>query len=582
MLVPLAAQLILIFQLSEIEKKAEADAARADKARRISTEVNNLVRDMADIASITGVGEQAGVDTILSLKNSIKGIVEDFKRLEKLVEDDPEKLAIVAAAKKSAGESGWIFKELLASNISGSIAHDDRKELWHRLRVSVKGAMSKKLIAMNEKELSISDQSPRAQAELRQYSRDLLMGFAVFDITCAILISLFIAVEIKKRLDRLVENTTRLGIGKELLPHIKGSDELSVLDSSFHNMADLLNEASRKERAATENAVDMICSINKNLQFVSANPASEKILDQPLSDIIGRRLSEFVQPESWPAMEKAIAEVQSQNPVESLEIDLIDSKKQIVHSLWSMRFSKVEGTIFAVVHNITERKRAEEMQKALVAMMTHDLRSPLNAVGNVLEMLSMGYYGELGDQGNNMVELATRNTQQMRTLVDNMLDHDKMQAGKLSLSCKKVEVENLFNQSRELVLPNAVKKKIEIAIKDGNVSVDADEEKISRVLVNLLSNAIKYCPENSAISLSCSSNDGYATLEVSDNGPGIADENLPHLFDPYYQTDAEHSNVGTGLGLTVCKELVTLHGGKIWVTSKLGEGTQFHFTLPLT
>lgn len=125
-------------------------------------------------------------------------------------------------------------------------AHDDRKELWHRLRVSVKGAMSKKLIAMNERELSISDRSPRAQAELRQYSRDLLMGFAVFDITCAILISLFIAVEIKKRLDRLVENTTRLGIGKELLPHIKGNDELSVLDSSFHNMADLLNEASRK------------------------------------------------------------------------------------------------------------------------------------------------------------------------------------------------------------------------------------------------------------------------------------------------------------------------------------------------
>ena len=273
--------------------------------------------------------------------------------------------------------------------------------------------------------------------------------------------------------------------------------------------------------------------------------------------------------------------MQTENPIESLEIPLTDGKKNVVHSLWSMRFSQAEGTIFAVVHNITERKKAEEMQKALVSMMTHDLRSPLNAVGNVLEMLSMGYYGELEGEGDNMVDLATRNTQQMRTLVDNMLDHDKMQAGKLSLNCRAIEVGQLFNKSRELVLPNAVKRNIEISVTNSTANVNADEEKITRVLVNLLSNAIKYCPENSKIKLSCSVDGDFATLEASDNVPGIADEKLACIFDPYFQTAEEHSSVGTGLGLTVCRELVILHGGKIWVTSKQDDGTQFHFTLPL-
>ena len=300
--------MVLVFLLSDIEKKAELDAARAEKAKQINNQVNNLIHDMAEIASITDVGGEmgGGADTIIALREGVKSIRHDFKELEKAAAGEPGKLAIITNAEQATIQSGQIFKELLSANISSSINREEKKVLWHRLRAAIRASMSKQLIDLNEYEQSVSNEGPKAQAELRQRTRDLLTGYAVFDLSFALIIFLFIAFQIKKRLDRLVQNTTLLAMGRELLPHIKGSDELSVLDESFHAMADLLNEASRKERAATENAVDMICSINKNLQIIAANPAAEKILDCPLSEIIGRRLSDFIERDSWPEMEKAI------------------------------------------------------------------------------------------------------------------------------------------------------------------------------------------------------------------------------------------------------------------------------------
>ncbi len=150
-------------------------------------------------------------------------------------------------------------------------------------------------------------------------------------------------------------------------PKIGGTDEIALLDESFHEMAQRLDEASRKERAVTENAVDMICSLDKGLRFISANPATQSFLKCLPGDIVGMRLMDFVSPSDWPAAVAAFDSLeQDAQSIESLELRLIARGGVVVDIEWSMRYSALEKSILCVVHNISERKRAEELRQELV------------------------------------------------------------------------------------------------------------------------------------------------------------------------------------------------------------------------
>jgi len=220
----------------------------------------------------------------------------------------------------------------------------------------------------------------------------------------------------------------------------------------------------------------------------------------------------------------------------------------------------------------------------VVAMITHDLRTPLSTIRNFLEMLGSAMYGELTEKGEKMLALADRSSARMLSLINDLLDVEKIKAGMMELSIADTQLASVLEHCAQSVASLAEAGGIKIEVSSENIIVRADEDRLSRVVTNLLSNAIKFSPSGSTITLAARlGTDGqFAEVMVKDEGRGIPQEMIGTIFDRFTQVmeSDSRSKGGSGLGLAICKALVELHGGTISAASQNGEGTTFTFTVP--
>jgi signal transduction histidine kinase len=224
---------------------------------------------------------------------------------------------------------------------------------------------------------------------------------------------------------------------------------------------------------------------------------------------------------------------------------------------------------------------SSRMKQELVGMLTHDLRTPLTFIQGCLDMMTQGRLGELNDRGRKLIKLANRNSFFMMGLINDLLDSQKIQSHMMSIESEEVCIAELFEQVRLTVADWVEEHGIKIEIEDSDLFVKGDQEKLCRVLLNLVSNAVKYSKDGDTIALGARELKGQVEVTVADQGPGIPKEMLKAVFDRFQQVSTDgQARKGSGLGLSICQDLVSLHGGKIWVTSERGMGSTFHFTLP--
>lgn len=229
-----------------------------------------------------------------------------------------------------------------------------------------------------------------------------------------------------------------------------------------------------------------------------------------------------------------------------------------------------------------ERRRRAEMlvqvREDVLAVVAHDLRNPLNLILMTSELLA----GEqlTDERRTEILGISTRAAKEMNRLIDDLLDHVRLQAGKLSLDVEEVNVDVIVRQAEETFRPLAERRhlRLEVAPHDGAV-VSADLKRVSQILGNLIGNAIKFTPDHGLVSLRVIPGDRQVVFQVIDNGPGIAPDQMSHLFDNFWQA-RRNDQRGVGLGLAIAKELVEAHGGRIWVESEVGRGSTFSFSLP--
>jgi signal transduction histidine kinase len=225
------------------------------------------------------------------------------------------------------------------------------------------------------------------------------------------------------------------------------------------------------------------------------------------------------------------------------------------------------------------------MKEEFLALTTHDLRSPLTVISGVINFFTSGRLGELSPEQRNMVSMMERNTQSLIELVNDLLDASKLESGTMRLELAPVRLGELIAELRETMLPMAREK--EIALEDatpaGLPPARADRPKLRRVLVNLLTNALKFTPRGGRVELSARAEGRMLRVSVADTGVGIQPEDLARLFDKFEQarSRATRGEKGTGLGLYITRQLVELHGGRIEVTSEVGRGSTFSFTIPI-
>jgi len=236
--------------------------------------------------------------------------------------------------------------------------------------------------------------------------------------------------------------------------------------------------------------------------------------------------------------------------------------------------------------DITERWELEQMKTQFVSLVSHELRTPLTSIKGSLGLILAGAAGEISPQARQFLEIALNSTDRLIRIVNDLLDLSKLEAGKVQLNLVEVsprevveecitELES-FAESRKITILNEVPENLPTVL--------ADRDRLKQTIINLLSNAIKFSPEGKKVIVGAEMFDSKAVkFWVKDFGIGIPEDELDRIFEKFAQVKkkAVSPTEGTGLGLSITKQIVELHGGRIWVESEVGKGTTFYFTIPL-
>jgi PAS domain S-box-containing protein len=233
--------------------------------------------------------------------------------------------------------------------------------------------------------------------------------------------------------------------------------------------------------------------------------------------------------------------------------------------------------------DITERREVDRMKNEFISVVSHELRTPLTSVRGSLGLLAAGMLGNLSDKAKRMLQIGINNTDRLVRLINDILDIERLESGKVALERQQVSAEHLLMQSVDSMRGIAEKANIHLRRQPFDALLHADPDRVVQTLMNLVSNAIKFSEPEQSIEIGGFSNGKMATLYVRDYGRGIPAEKQSLIFERFQQVDASDSREkgGTGLGLAICRTIVQQHGGRIWVESTPGEGSAFYFTLPL-
>jgi signal transduction histidine kinase len=228
---------------------------------------------------------------------------------------------------------------------------------------------------------------------------------------------------------------------------------------------------------------------------------------------------------------------------------------------------------------------ANRHKSEFLANVSHELRTPLNAIIGFSEVLLEKFFGELNDKQNEYVDDILSSGRHLLSLINDILDLSKIEAGRMELEVTTFHLPDAIENALTLIRERASRHGIRLnqVIDDRLGDFTGDERKIKQILVNILSNAVKFTPEGGQIKVEANLGDSAAIVSVIDTGIGIAKEDQEAIFEEFRQVGSNyaHKREGTGLGLTLTRKFVELHGGKIWVESEAGKGSKFTFTLPL-
>ncbi len=243
---------------------------------------------------------------------------------------------------------------------------------------------------------------------------------------------------------------------------------------------------------------------------------------------------------------------------------------------------QISGMVIAF-QDVSDRRRLERMKDEFISTVSHELRTPLTSLRASLGLIASGSLDKRPEKQRQMIEMAIGNCDRLVRLVNDILDFDRGEKGRLALKRESVEPVDLLRRAADVAHTDAAQMHIGFRFETEPAPVWADEERVLQVLNELVSNALKFSPPETVIRLAAHP---FGTSEVcftvEDQGRGIAAEKLDRVFERFHQGDASDSRAlgGTGLGLALCRSIVEQHGGRIWAESTPGQGSRFHFTLP--
>lgn len=499
--------------------------------------------------------------------------------------------------------------ELMDTHMQKSAAWEEIKDLGHSVDLENSKAEKLKKVdqmaasmqwlkvcGMMDKLFKLCDQLAVEQLqkqktirhEILQHQQQIrlsLTGMLLFSLVLVVAIAASFGAQTRRRILVLADNTNRLAAGKPLHEPLTGNDDLVTLDKTFRRLHDELAIMRRKERALLENAAEVIASLDSSGLISSINAAAKVLWGYSEDELLGTALASLLGDSDKAALESQLKRIKESNHKSSFDCGVRTKQGQIAFCAFSVTWSLEEESYYLVIHDVTAKKEVEQLKADFVNMVSHDLRAPLTSVIMTNEMIENGNYGELNASGLQAMARSQSSIKRVISLVNGLLDLEKIEAGKMELVLEWCNINELAEASLDAVSALAEQKQLKTEIEiDGELKAYADRERVIQVLVNLLSNAIKFSnPGGGTVRITATSKEENLFVNVIDQGRGIPSNKLADLFDRFKQVKQEDSRKkgGTGLGLAICKSIVELHGGRLGVESKEGEGSTFWFTLPI-
>lgn len=337
-------------------------------------------------------------------------------------------------------------------------------------------------------------------------------------------------------------------------------------------------------------SADAIISIDEHQNIIQFNKGAEEIFGWTSEEILGRSIDLLI-PERFRAQHPqhvrdfAASAVHARRMGERSEISgLRRNGEEFPAEASISKTTAGNQRIFTVVlRDVTERKRREEaLVRAIAArddvlsFVSHDLGNPLAAIRIASAVLL-----KRSPRDPHVIGIR-ESVEQAQRLIRDLLDVQKLEAGKLPLQRENVDLNVIIDDTIHSLRPLIDEKKLRLAIalKQDLPAVSADYDRFAQVLANVIGNAIKFSPLAGRITVSAEQTGNQVVTEIRDEGPGIPAENLPHIFDRYWQ--AQHGKVGHGIGLSIAHAITKAHGGRVWAESEPGKGCSFYIALPVS
>ncbi len=241
------------------------------------------------------------------------------------------------------------------------------------------------------------------------------------------------------------------------------------------------------------------------------------------------------------------------------------------------------GRVLAM-HDITHEREIDQMKNEFVSTVSHELRTPLTSIKGYVDLILDGDAGEINEIQEEFLGIVKENSDRLVDMINDMLDISRIESGRIRLKIEPVNmadsIEGAVDSFRAVLSQTG--RRVKTRIPDNLPLVAVDRDRVGQVLINFISNALKYSPEGGDVTVSAKHTNGFVQISVADKGMGISREDQKKLFTKFYRVDSAMTREigGTGLGLSIAKSIIELLGGKVFVRSKLGEGSTFSFTVP--
>ncbi|MGC1463907.1 MAG: PAS domain S-box protein, partial [Terracidiphilus sp.] len=363
-----------------------------------------------------------------------------------------------------------------------------------------------------------------------------------------------------------------------------------------------LHRATRQRELILESVGDGICGIDLEGKLTFMNEAGAHALGYEPQELTGRDVHEVIHhshPDGTPYSKSTNPILQALRRCESIRMrDEVFWRRDgtpipVEYSANPlMDDGRIAGMVVAF-QDVSEQRRLEKMKDEFISTVSHELRTPLTSLRASLGLISSGTLDKRPEKQRQMIDIAIANSDRLIRLVNDILDFDSVERGRLPLHRQPIEAIDLLRRAADVAHSAAAQAHISFRIEAPLAPVFADEDRILQVLNELITNAVKFSPKETAIRLAAepvpvadpAGNPfglGEVCFIVEDQGRGIPPEKLEHIFERFQQGDSSDSRAlgGTGLGLALCRSIVEQHGGRIWAESIVGQGSRFLFTLP--